>query len=135
MSRYLNWYGRVALFGTPTSDGRVLTDLFDDRLPAPVLYRPEARPDGPPWTVGEATRMRTFRSSFGTRPGAAWVNLRLDLDLLPTHLGHSLYPEIEMDARVTILPHGMQGTLLAVWLGTRPAWPSLKPVIEVEDDE
>ena len=139
MSRYLHWYGLVALFVTPTSDGRVLTDLFDDRLPVPVLYRHpgETRPHAPPWTVGTVTRMRTFRSSFGTRPGAAWADLRLDLDLLPTHLEHSLYPEIEFDPRDSsnLLPRELRGSLFAVYLGPRPAWASLKPVIEVEDDE
>jgi hypothetical protein len=135
VTRYLNWYGRVALFGPTTSDGRVLTDLFDDRLPVPVLYRHNLgdRVNGATWTVGEATRLRSFRSSFGTRPGAAWVNLRLDLDMLPTHLEHSLYPEIDVDDVTVVLPHEIRGTLTAVWLGTLPAWPSLKPVIEVEE--
>jgi hypothetical protein len=63
-----------------------------------------------------------------------WANLRLELDMLQVRLEHPLYPEIDIDVNTTSssVPHDIRGALLAVTLGKLPAWPGLKPVIEVE---
>lgn len=122
MNRYLNWYGRVALLGTPTSDGRTINTLKMERFHVPVLYRTP-----PPLTVmhlGLCDRLRVFGPGLRGE-GAAWANLVLDIDRLPRPAAN-LYPEIDVDR---------DGALVGIWLGTAPAWPSLKPVIEVSPDE
>lgn len=125
MSRHINWYGRIAILGKPTDDGRhpPLSQMSMGRLHVPVIYR---TPD--PVTVmhvGHVERMRVFPTlSDGGRPGAVWATLVLDLDRLYAYVGRqNLYPEVDVDPDMT---------LRAVWLGTRPAWPELKPVIEVD---
>jgi hypothetical protein len=116
-SHFMVWQGRIANIGTPTVDGRSI-DAITAVLPSPVYWiRPgPRRPDTAYETVGRLDWVWTP----GNWQGPVHGRLRLDLNLLPEPY-ETLWPEVDL--------HPHHSSIIAVCLGTQPAWTNLDPVI------